>query len=190
MASSKKRRRRCRRMSLSEVMTILVAFHQSHYRPFKYFYLWQVRRYWQGAFPTIVSYQRFVEFILSTLVPLCGYLQNCFGNCTGISFIDSTSIKVCHNRRISSNRVFKDSGARGKTSVGWFFGFKLHLVINHLGELLNVKITPGNVDDRRPVIDLLRRLFGKVSADRGYVSRKLVDELKRDDDITFIAKPR
>ena len=118
LPSGKKHRRRARSMSLSEIMTILVAFHQSHYRHFKYFYLGQVRHVWQTAFPTALSYQRFVEFMRSTLVPLCVYLKICFGHCTGVSFIDSTSIKVCHNRRIASHRVFQDSAARGKTSVG------------------------------------------------------------------------
>ncbi|MEP0791341.1 transposase, partial [Funiculus sociatus GB2-C1] len=93
---------------------------------------------------------------------LMEFLQN--RDAPGISFIDSTSLKVCHNRRISQHRVFKDIAARGKTSVDWFFGFKLHLVVNEQGELLNLQITPGNVDDRKPVPDLLESLFGKVFA--------------------------
>jgi transposase len=123
-------------------------------------------------------------------VPLCAYLKHCFGNCTGISFIDATSLKVCHNRRILSHRVFNDLAARGKTSVDWFFGFKLHLVVNEQGDLLNVQITPGNVDDRKPVSDLLQRLFGKVFADRGYVSQTLAKKLLQDLGIEFFAKPR
>ncbi len=126
------RRSRSRSLSLSEIMTILIAFHQSAYRNFKWFYTQLVCRYWRNAFPQLVSYQRFVEWMPSTLIPLCAYLRHCFGNCTGISFIDSTSIKVCHNRRIASHKVFKSLAARGKTSVDWFFGFKLHLVVNEL----------------------------------------------------------
>jgi hypothetical protein len=105
------------------------------------------------------------------LLPLCVYLKHCYGRCTDISFLDATSIKVCHNRRISQHRVFKNLAARGKTSVDWFFGFKLHLVVNEHGELLNVKLTPGNTDDRQPVKDLLKCLFGQVFADRSYISR-------------------
>ncbi|MEG4202091.1 transposase, partial [Microcoleus sp. Pol12A5] len=104
-------------------------------------------------------------------VPLCAYLKHCFGQCTGISFIDSTKLQVCHNPRIRQHRVFTDQAARGKTSVDWFFGFKLHLVVNELGELLNIQLTPGNVDDRKPVPDLLKTLSGKVFGDRGYVSK-------------------
>jgi hypothetical protein len=103
---------------------------------------------------------------------LCAYVRHCF-TCTGISFIDSTSIKVCHNRRIAAHKVFKDLAARGKTSVDWFFGFKLHLVVNEQGQLLNVLLTPGNTDDLKAVPQLLQRLFGKVFGDRGYVSQKL-----------------
>jgi transposase len=179
---------RSRSLSLSESMTILIAFHQSAYRNFKWFYTQLVCRYWRKAFPGLVSYQRFVEWMPSTLIPLCAYLRHCFGNCTGVSLIDSTSIKVCHNRRISSHKVFKPLAARGKTSVDWFFGFKLHLVVNEPGELLNAILTPGNVDDRQPVPQLLQQLFGKVFGDRGYVSQKLALQLWQDSGIQLITK--
>ena len=80
--------------------------------------------------------------------------------------------------------------ARGKTSVGWFFGFKLHLLVNECGELLNIALTPGNRDDRKPVTELLKQMFGKVFADRGYVSQKLARQLLQDYGIEFFAKPR
>jgi transposase len=181
-------RRRSRRLCLSEVMTILIAFHQSAYRNFKWFYTQMVCRYWCRAFPGLVSYNRFVEWIPSTLIPLCGYLRQCFGQCTGLSFIDATSIKVCHNRRIAAHKVFQPLAARGKTSVDWFFGFKLHLVINEQGELLNVLLTPGNTDDRKPVPQLLQQLFGKVFGDRGYVSQKLALQLWQNSGIQLITK--
>lgn len=185
-----KTRKRSRSLNLSEIMTILVAFHQHHYRNFKHYYLDHVCVYWSGAFPGLPSYQRFVEWLPSTLVPLCVYLKHCFGQCSGISFIDATSLKVCHNRRISQHRVFDNLAARGKTSVDWFFGFKLHLVVNEHGELLNLQLTPGNVDDRKPVPDLLKSLFGKVFADRGYVSQKLATQLFEQLGIEFFAKAR
>lgn len=183
-------RQRSRSLCLSEIMTLLISFHQSHYRNFKQFYLKQVCIHWQEAFPELVSYQRFIEWTPSTLIPLCVYLKSCLGQCTGISFIDATSLKVCHNRRIAGHQVFDELAARGKTSVGWFFGFKLHLVVNEHGELLNFTLTPGNTDDRKPVGDLLSDLFGKVFADRGYVSGKLAKELLERWSIEFFAKPR
>jgi hypothetical protein len=170
-------RNRSRRLCLSEIMTIIIAFHQSHYRNFKAYYLENVCVHWRGYFPNLVTYQRFIDWIPSTLLLLCGYLKSCFGKCSGISFIDSTSIKVCHNRRIAQNRVFKDVAARGKTSVDWFFGFKLHLAINHCGELLNIMVTPGNVDDRKPVPQLLSSVVGKVFGDKGYISAPLAKSL-------------
>ena len=91
--------------------------------------------------------------------------------------------------RISRHKVFDGLAQRGKTSVDWFFGFKLHLVINELGEILNVQLIPGNVDDRRPIPELLQGLFGKIFADRGYVSQKLTDQLLQEIGIQFFAKP-
>ena len=184
------KRRRARSMSLSEIMTILVSFHQQSYRNFKHFYQKHVCRYWRGEFPGLPSYQRFIDWIPSTLMPLCVYLKHCFGQCSGISFMDATSVKVCHNRRISQHRVFDEMAARGKTSVDWFYGFKLHLVVSEYGELLNFTLTPGNTDDRKPVPDLLEGLFGKVFADRGYVGKKLALKLLKDWGIEFFAKPR
>jgi len=168
LPSQPPRRRRARSLCLSEIMTIVIAFHQARYRDFKTFYTHHVCVYWRKAFPKLVSYQRFVEWLPSVLLPLCVYLKRCFGRCSGISFLDSTSLKVCHNRRIGQHKVFAGLAERGKTSVDWFFGFKLHLVINDQGELLNIQLTPGNTDDRRPVDDLLKTVVGKVFADRGY----------------------
>lgn len=123
-------RKRHRSMCLSEIMTILIAFHQSAYRNFKAYYNKTVRGNWQGEFPGLVSYSRFVEWMPDALLPLCAYLSQQFGECTGISFLDSTSLKVCHNRRIHQHKVFEIYAKRGKTSVDWFYGFKLHLVVN------------------------------------------------------------
>jgi hypothetical protein len=123
----------------------------------------------RGEFPSLVSYTRFVEFFPSALIPLCVYLHACLGTCSGVSFVDSTRLAVCHNRRIQQHRVFRGLAARGKTSVDWFFGFKLHLVFNDQGELLTFTLTAGNVDDRAPVPSFAKRLFGKLFGDKGYL---------------------
>ena len=206
ISDGSKTRRRAKSLCLSEIMTILITFHQHHYRNFKHYYIDHVSVYWANAFPQLpalrvtrhASYQRFIEWIPQTLMPLCVYLKQCFGACTGISFIDSTCLKVCwagdppssHNRRISGHKVFKNLAARGKTSVDWFFGFKLHLVANENGELLNITLTPGNIDDRKPFPDLVSSLFGKIFADKGYVSQSLATQLFEDEGIDFFAKPR
>ena len=160
-------RRRRGRMYPSEIMTILILFQQSGYRTFKGFYTQYVQVHLRAEFPQLVSYTRFVELMPRMVVPLAVYLHTQLGTCTGISFIDSTALAVCKNPRIGQHRVFALDARRGKTSVGWFYGFKLHLVVNDRGELLAFCLTPGNVDDRRPVPRLVRRLFGKLFGDRG-----------------------
>jgi hypothetical protein len=182
-------RKRDRSLTMSEIMTILIMFHQSHYRNFKAYYLEHVLAHLRSEFPGLVSYTRFVDFIPTALIPLCAYFKTtCLGDCTGISFIDSTSLDVCLNQRILSHKVFAGLAERGKTSTGWFFGFKLHLVINDRGELLNVTLTPANVDDRKPVPSLVRKLFGKIFGDKGYISKPLVDLLRQTLGVQFITK--
>jgi len=168
-------------------MTIVIYFHQSQYRNFKAYYQDYVLQHLRSEFPKLVSYTRFVEFMPSVLIPLSIYLRTaCFGTCSGISFIDSTSLDVCDNRRIAQHRVFEGWAERGKTSMGWFFGFKLHLVVNDRGEILNMTLTPGNTDDRKPVPELVRSLFGKLVGDRGYISQALFEELLNNFNIQFI----
>jgi len=191
LQSGLRQRQRRRRLSLSEIMTILIHFHQSHYRNFKAFYRLHVRRSLKNDFPGLVSYQRFVEYIPSAFVPLMVYLKTrCLGTCTGVSYIDSTPLKVCHTLRIRRHKVFAGLAERGHSSTGWFYGFKLHLVCNERGELLNLTLTPGNVDDRRPVPNLVQDLFGKLFGDRGYISQKLMRQLWQDHDLHLITKLR
>jgi transposase len=191
LSSGIRQRRRARSLSVSEVMTILIHFHQSHYRNFKAYYCEHVLPHLRAEFPGLVSYTRFVDFIPSALLPLCAYLQStCLGDCSGISFIDSTSLDVCLNPRIPSHKVFAGLAARGKTSTGWFYGFKLHLVINDRGELLNVLLTPGNLDDRKPVPRLVRKLFGKIFGDKGYLSKELYEQLLHTFGVQLVTKLR
>jgi transposase len=176
-AHSGSKKRRASSLSLSEVMTILVWFHASHYRTFKHYYLDSVLSGKRAEFPGLPSYTRFVELIPLTLLPLCAYLQTRKGQPTGIQFIDSLPIRVCHNRRIPSHKVFAGLAQRGKGSMGWFYGFKLHLIINERGEVLGLTLTPGNTDDRRPVVKLVRQLWGKLFGDRGYIGQELFEQL-------------
>jgi IS5 family transposase len=167
----------CKSMTLSEIMTILIWFHLSGGRCFKHFYL-SILQYNKSAFPGLVSYNRFVELMPMTLIPLVGFFQCVKGEWGGIGFLDSTPLPVCHNKRIQSHKVFKDAGAkRSKSTMGWYFGFKLHITINELGEVCSMKITSGNVDDRAAVPDLTKKMFGKIFADKGYISKTLFEEL-------------
>jgi hypothetical protein len=177
LSDGKQRRGRDGQLCTSEIMTILIHFHQSQYRTFKAYYTQHVQVHLKGEFPHLVSYGRFVQLIPRVLALLCGYLLTCFGCCTGISFVDSTGIAVCDNRRIHQHKVFAGLAARGKTTMGWFFGFKLHLIVNDRGELLGFCLTPGNRQDVKVLPKLVTRLFGKLFGDRGYLSQALFEQL-------------
>lgn len=176
--SSNAGRKRC--LSMSDVMTIVINFHHSKMRTFKDYYNNHVKMFLTKAFHGLVSYNRFVELMRDSMQHLYIF-TNCFclGKVTGISFIDSTVLAVCKNLRISSHKVFKGVAQRGKSSTGWFYGFKLHLIINEFGEIIAFDITSGNVDDRKAkVIDrLTKNLTGKLFGDRGYLSKSLFQRL-------------
>jgi transposase len=184
-----RQRQRAGVMHPSEMLTILILFHQSHYRTFKAFYTAYVGPCLHREFPHRLSYSRFVAWMPRLLVALCAYEQTQHGICTGISFIASTQLPACHTARIHQHRVFAGHAERGKTSTGWFFGFKLHLVINDHGELLAWKLTPGNVDDRRPVTSLVAAVVGKLFGDKGYLSASLAAVL-REQGVELVTKAR
>lgn len=172
-----RKRNRNSKLSISEIMTILIAFQPSGYRTFKAYYAYVLNHH-KSDFPELVSYDRFVYLIPRAVIPLFVYLQTRGLDApTGISFIDSTALKVCHNKRIRRNRVFKGLAQLGKTTMGWFYGFKLHLLINDRGGLLGYRLTGGNVDDRNIVEAIAEGLFGKLFGDKGYVSQSLFEKL-------------
>lgn len=179
LSDGKPRRDRPCGLHLSEAMTILVLFHDSGYRVFKHFYLRHVLPHLRSEFPRLPSYNRFVERVPEAFVALAGFLRTRRAPCSGVSFIDSTALRVCHNARIHGHKVMRGLAARGKTSTGWFYGFKLHLVVNDRGELLDLCFTAGNVDDRKPVDRLTADLFGKLVGDKGYIDKSLFQRLFR-----------
>ena len=175
-ADGKKHRRRKGQMSDSEIMTILICFHFNTYRNFKHYYLCYVKGYLKDSFPKAVSYNRFVELESHVAVQMALFLELfCFGECTGISFIDSTPLRVCRRQRILQHKTFKGLAQLGKCSMGWFYGFKLHLICNEKGETINFTFTPGNVDDREPLKcdSFIEEIYGKLVGDRGYISKEL-----------------
>jgi len=167
-------------MSKSEVITLMVLFHSGCFRNLKHFYEHYVKVHLKSESPNTVSYNRFTELMQSALLPLAIFTKTCcLGQCTGISFIDSTPIRVCKNKRISRNRVFDGIAQLGKSSMGFFFGFKLHLIVNERGEILNFVITQGNVDDRQPLKNekFIEAIKGKLYGDKGYLSKDLANML-------------
>jgi hypothetical protein len=158
-------------------MTIIIYFHHSSYRNFKHYYQNHLQVYHFQDFPNLVSYNRFVQLKSSALIPLIFYLNTRKGRCTGISFIDTMGIPICHNKRAKRNKVFDNLAHWGKSSIDWYFGFKLHLIINELGEILAFQITKGNVDDRKTVPYLTKDLWGRLFGDKGYISQDLFQQL-------------
>lgn len=126
----------------------------------------------------MLTYNRFVELEKGVLLQLAVFIkQVLLGECTGISFVDSTPLRVCQSQRILIHKTFKGLAERGKCSMGWFFGFKLHLIINDKGEILNFMFTPGNVDDREPLKQekFLKNIKGRLCADKGYIGQALFE---------------
>ena len=165
------------RLCGSEVMTIVISFHQSGYRTFKDYFLRYVTPHLRWAFPQLVSYNRFVELMQEALLPRCAYLQTRKGHSQGVAFIDSTLLAVCHPKRANRHQVFAGLARWGRSSLGWCYGFKLHLLINDVGEMVACRLTAANVDDRVPARALLARVTGKVFGDRGYISQALFADL-------------
>ena len=130
----------------------------------------------RSEFPALGSYTRFVKLIPSALPAMCLYLRVRSGQRTGVAFIDSTPLSVCRNNRIGRHRVFAEVARRGKSSMGWFYSFKLHLIVNDQGEFLAVQLTPGNTDDRKPVPQMTKKLWGKLVGDLGYLSQVLFEQ--------------
>ena len=176
----KKRKKRPYKMNDSEVMTILILFQLSGFRTLKHFYISFVQRHMKNYFPKTVSYNRFVELQSKVLINMVLFLKIMrSGEVTGISFVDSTPIRVCKNKRISNNKVFNGIATTGKSTIGWFYGFKLHLIINDKGEIINFVITQANIDDRTPLKNskFTKKLWGKLFADKGYIGKDLFNKL-------------
>ncbi|KXK39157.1 MAG: transposase [Bacteroidetes bacterium OLB9] len=183
LGSQIKRRNRKSHLSLSERMTIYVCFHLSSYTNFKHYYNHLVREHWKDLFPNLVSYERFNQTQHTLFIPLLMYLkERALGKCTGISFIDSTQLPVCHIKREKQHKVFDGLATKSKGTMGWFFGFKLHLIINDRGELLSFSLSKASTDDRDKNIlsSMVEKVFGKLFGDRGYISQILAQYLWND----------
>lgn len=183
LSSGNNQRNRNFKMSTAEVICILILFHLEQSRNLKNFYLYTIKTQLNREFPNLVSYNRFVELSKKVILPMTMFLKSkTIGKCSGISFIDSTPVRVCHSRRINIHKTFKNIATRGHCSIGFFYGFKLHLIINDRGEILNFCMTQANVDDRIPLksSQLLKEVWGKLFGDKGYISNSLFQYLFMD----------
>ena len=177
LADGTRKRQRKGRMTPSEIMSIIILFHMSHHRDFKNYHIGYISNFYQADYPNLLSYTRFLEVMPSVLIPLCSYFTSLKGKPTGVEFVDSTCIKVCHNLRIPRHKTFQGIAQRGKGTMGWFYGFKLHLIVSYRGEIVAAKLTTGNVHDTKPVNELADGLTDKLYGDKGYISKALESNL-------------
>ena len=176
-SSKKKRRDREGLLSLGEMLFIEVLYHFGHFKDFKRFYKYGICGELREYFGELPSYERFVILKKRLFMPMTVLLHCVLGEKTGLYFADSTPIKVCHNKRINRNKVFKDYAERGKSTMGWFYGLKLHIIFNQKGDIVAVKITPGNTDDRKALRQMVKGIQGKIYADKGYIGKDIFSEL-------------
>ena len=159
-------------LSNSEIICILLMFQNSPCRNFKYFYQSFLQLY-QSEFPQLPCYHRFVALMPRVIGHLAILLYSLLSPGNGMAYVDATSLTVCHPKRISRNKVFKGLAKIGKTTKGWFFGFKLHAIVDLKGNLVRVKLTSGNVDDRSVIDQMTQKMTGLLFGDKGYISKEL-----------------
>ncbi|HMT02462.1 MAG TPA: IS982 family transposase [Burkholderiales bacterium] len=176
-------RNRAAMLSMSEIVFILILFPHFEFKCFKWFYINKICGEYKSYFRQLPSYNRFVELMpkgILALSRLLNYLMYEFKKQSlGINYIDSTRIAVCHNKRNTSHKVFASIAEIGKSTMGWFLGFKLHMIINTKGQIISLSFTKGNCDDRMPVMKLIKGLFGKLFGDKGYIKKELTEELHK-----------
>jgi hypothetical protein len=166
-------------MNIAELLTIVIYYHLGPCKNFKVYYLYYLPQHHKGCFKKLISYNRMVQLMPRLLVPLSIIMNFLKGEETGLYYVDSTKLQICHNKRNSSNKVFKGLAKMGKSSYGWFMGFKLHLIINNKGEFIAMKITKANISDVSVLDSLSKGLTGKIFGDKGYISSDVFNKLFR-----------
>lgn len=161
------------RLTESEIITIRIGYFNSGYHTFKDYYNFEILECMKSYFPDAVSYNRFIELEDKVIDKMNAYLQYLtYKNGTMYNYIDSTKLSVCHNKRIPNHKVFQDIASRGKSTMGWFYGFKLHFIINEKGDLVDILLTSGNVHDTQAASLMNVPLQGFLFGDKGYLSKK------------------
>ncbi|WP_341795139.1 IS982 family transposase [Rickettsia endosymbiont of Rhinocyllus conicus] len=145
-------------------------------KDFKNYYLYHLSCKYRGYF-SLPSYSRIIQLWPRLVLPLTIMLQLFTGDETGIYFVDSTKLSICHAKRTNNNKVFSGIAKIGMSSYGWFMGFKLHIVINNKGQIMAIKITKGNASDLSAVDSITKGLWGKLFGDKAYISKEMSAKL-------------
>lgn len=172
LLSTNQQRYRIGKLSLAELITIVIYFYLSPCKDFKNYYLYYLPHKYKGYF-NLPCYSRIVQLWPRLILPLSIMLQLLRGEDTGTYFIDSTKLSICHAKRTSSNRVFGKIAKVGMSSYGWFMGFKLHLIINNKAEIIAIKITKANRTDLSVLESITQKITGKVFGDKAYICKEL-----------------
>jgi Transposase DDE domain len=159
-------------LSLSEVLTILIYYHFSRFDCLKHYYLIKLVNGFKKEFPKLPSYNRFVERIPEVALLAIAYLQFKQAKFEGSGYIDATPLRVCHNKRTNSHKVFKLTAKLGKSSMGWFYGFKLHVICDFAGNIVKCRISDGAANDLKVGAKMMKDLKGKIYGDKGYIGKK------------------
>jgi len=173
---SNKQRHREGNLGLAELMTIVIYFYLSPCKDFKNYYLYHLPHKYKNYF-LLPSYSRIIQLWSRLIIPFALLMQLLRGEETGVYFVDSTKLSICHTKRTASNKVFGKIAKIGMSSYGWFMGFKLHLVINNKGEIMAIKLTKGNASDISVLESITQKLYGKLFGDKGYISKEVWSKL-------------
>lgn len=167
-------------LSPSEIMSICIYYHLTGYKCFQYYYTEFVCKQLKPYFPNLVSYDRFVS-LMPRVMPLFMIYLNTHrtGEETGIYYADSKKLPVCDNRRIKQHKVFTSIADRGKSSTGWFYGFKVFIIVNQYGQLMKCAVTKASKADNN--LEWMKTFFagfkGLMFTDKGFLSSKAFDFL-------------
>lgn len=173
-----------RKLSAAEVVSLCMFRFYTGHKTWKEFYR-HLTTYHKKDFPLLPSYGNFIEAVnqLSFLgMILLESFMEVFRNIPGvnkITFVDSTALRVCGNKRIFTHEVCKGIANRGMSSMGWFYGFKLHIICNELMQILDYRITSGNTDDRDGLAMIWNHIFGIIVADAGYLGKNWQEEARK-----------
>ncbi len=179
------------KMSFSEIGAIAIAYHQSTHKCFKFYYQEEILGNLISFFPSAISYERFVSIQHRVLPFLVAFLKTTrLCSPTDANYIDASKLEICHLMRVASNKVFKGQAKYGRTIMGRFYGYKFHLIINHLGEIVNVIFSKGNVADnnKKMLREITEDFTGLLIGDKGYITT-IKDELL-ENGINLVTKPR
>lgn len=181
-------------LNIAEAITISLYRYTLPHTTFKHFYAF-VKNYHSGEFSKLPDYSNMLLFqkqLLPFLTRLLGVLMG-MNRCAfknkkiRLMFIDGSDLPVCTNKRIFNHKVAKKVAAIGKGSKGWFYGFRIHILCDAGGNLLGIKITPGNIDERTQVKNLVGHITDAIMVgDAGYIKKTLQEELYKSNNVWFL----